>query len=33
MWKVAYADYLDPIEEAIIRKVTKLIDVKHGLFI
>ncbi|PKH04455.1 hypothetical protein CXF72_00805 [Psychromonas sp. MB-3u-54] len=33
MWKVAYADYLDPIEEAIIRKVAKLIYVEQGLFI
>lgn len=34
MWKVAYADnHLDPIEEAIIRKVAKLIYVEHSLFI
>ena len=34
MWEVAYADnYLDPIEEAIIRKVAKLIYVGHSEFI
>ena len=34
MWEVAYADnYLDPIEEAIIRKVAALIYVGHSDFI
>ena len=34
MWEVAYADnHLDPIEEAIIRKVAKLIYVEHSDFI
>ena len=34
MWEVAYADnYLDPIEEHIIRKVSDLIYVNHSEFI
>ena len=34
MWVVAYADgYLDPLEEALIRKVAGLIYVNHGDFI
>lgn len=34
MWEVAFADgHLDPIEEAIIRKVAKLIYVEHSAFI
>jgi uncharacterized tellurite resistance protein B-like protein len=34
MWNVAYADdYLDPIEEAVIRKVAKLLYVDHNQFI
>ena len=34
MWEVAYADdYLDPIEEGIIRKVAKLLYVEHSQFI
>ena len=34
MWQVAYADsQLDPIEEAIIRRVAKLIYVEHSVFI
>ena len=34
MWVVAYADgYLDPMEEALIRKVAGLIYVNHGDFI
>lgn len=34
MWQVAYADqHLDPIEEAIIRKVAELLYVNHSDFI
>ena len=34
MWQVAYADnVLDPIEEAIIRKVAELLYVNHSDFI
>lgn len=34
MWQVAYADqHLDPLEEALIRKVTNLIYVNHADFI
>ncbi|MGO2508205.1 tellurite resistance TerB family protein [Vibrio hibernica] len=34
MWNVAYADgYLDPIEEAVIRKVAELLYVNHNEFI
>ncbi|MFT6925153.1 MAG: putative tellurite resistance protein B-like protein [Psychromonas sp.] len=34
MWEVAYADgHLDPLEEAIIRKVATLIYVEHSMFI
>ncbi|MEH6454154.1 MAG: TerB family tellurite resistance protein [Psychromonas sp.] len=34
MWEVAYADnHLDPMEEAIIRKVAALIYVDHNQFI
>jgi len=34
MWEVAYADgELDPMEEALIRKVAALIYVSHGDFI
>lgn len=34
MWEVAYADnYLDPVEESIIRKVARLIYVDHKHFI
>lgn len=34
MWQVAYADqYLDPIEESIIRKVAELLYVNHNDFI
>lgn len=34
MWEVAYADnYLDPLEEAIIRRVSNLIYVQHSDFI
>ncbi|WP_435237743.1 TerB family tellurite resistance protein [Psychromonas sp. PT13] len=34
MWEVAYADnYLDPIEEHVIRKVSDLIYVNHSEFI
>lgn len=34
MWQVAYADqHLDPIEEAIIRKVAELLYVNHNDFI
>jgi uncharacterized tellurite resistance protein B-like protein len=34
MWEVAYADnYLDPIEEHVIRKVSDLIYVQHSEFI
>lgn len=34
MWQVAFADgQLDPIEEAIVRKVAKLIYVEHSVFI
>jgi len=34
MWAVAYADgYLDPMEEALIRKVAALIYVNHSDFI
>ncbi|TEW55532.1 TerB family tellurite resistance protein [Psychromonas sp. RZ22] len=34
MWEVAYADgYLDPMEEALIRKVATLIYVNHSDFI
>ncbi|MBD1572869.1 TerB family tellurite resistance protein [Vibrio sp. S17_S38] len=34
MWNVAYADgYLDPIEEAVIRKVAELLYVDHNEFI
>lgn len=34
MWEVAYADgYLDPMEEALIRKVAALIYVSHSDFI
>ncbi|WP_153447183.1 tellurite resistance TerB family protein [Vibrio algicola] len=34
MWQVAYADgYLDPIEEAVIRRVAELLYVNHNEFI
>jgi len=34
MWEVAYADnHLDPVEEAIIRRVAQLIYVEHSEFI
>ncbi|HBV78022.1 MULTISPECIES: tellurite resistance TerB family protein [Vibrio] len=34
MWQVAYADdHLDPIEEAVIRKVAELLYVNHSEFI
>lgn len=34
MWLVAFADqHLDPVEEAIIRKVAELLYVNHSDFI